>query len=279
MRPFEYLKPKNLKEACAMFSKHKDEAKILAGGQNLMLLLRQRLVAPQYIINIKGLPGLEYINRAPDGIRIGALTTHRAIETSPLIKKTYPILAEMEKVVGSVQVRNWGTIGGNLAHADPSADPIPVLIALGAKVKAVSVRGEREIALEEFCVDYFQTALEADEILVEISVPKPAPKSGGVYIKESVREGDFGIATVATVVTLGENQKVKEARIVLGSQSRKPVRAKKAEKVVIGKKAGDDLEEAGVVAAREADPATDINGSEEYKRELTRVVILLPIPC
>lgn len=273
MRPFEYLKPKTLEEACAMLSEHKEEAKILAGGQNLVLLLRQRLISPQYVIDIKDISGLDYVDESSDGVRIGALTTHRTIETSRLINKKYPILAEMERVVGSVQVRNWGTIGGNLAHADPSSDPVPALIALGARVKAVSVRGEREMGLEEFCLDYFQTALEADEILKEISVPRLASNSGGVYIKESVREGDFGIVTVAVLVTMNGNQTVKEARIVLGAQSRKAIRAKKAESMVIGKKVGDELKEAGIAASKEADPVTDINGSEEYKRELTRVLV------
>lgn len=274
MRPFEYLQPENLEEACSLLSRYRGEAKLLAGGHSLLILLKHRLVSPRYIIDLKNLRALEYISNGQGSIRIGALTTHRAIELSPLIKAKLPILAEMEKKVGSVQVRNWGTIGGSLCHADPAGDPEPALIALRAKVKVVSVRGEREIDLEEFFTDYLTTVLESDEILKEIEVPNPAPYTAGVYRKESIRPGDFGIATVAAVVTLDEGQDVvKEARIVLGAVGATPIRAKKAEESIVGSKLESKLaDEAGRIAAAEAQPTTDVNGSVEYKREIVKVL-------
>ncbi len=274
MQPFEYLEPSSLKEACSLLSKYKERAKIIAGGQSLVVLLRQRLIAPNYIVNIKNLQELQYIRDGGDSLRIGALTTHRAIETSPLIKDRFPSLVDSEHNLGQVQIRNWGTVGGNLCHADPGGDLAPPLIALGAKAKAVSIRGEREIALEEFFINLFATVLESDEILTEIEVPYLPRYSAGAYRKETIVAGDFPIAAVAAVIGLGEGQDtVKEARIVLGGVGVTPIRAREAEKVLIGKKVNGRLaEEAGVAASREADPTADARGSVEYKRKLVRLL-------
>lgn len=271
MKPFEYLEPASLEEACSLLSEHQEEAKIIAGGQSLLPLLKARLIAPKYLINIKGLPNMEYITPTENGIKIGALTVHRALELSPLINERFPILSEMEKVVGTVQIRNWGTIGGDLCHADPSGDPAPALIALGAKVKAVSQKGEREIDLDDFFVDYLQTVLQPDEILVEVEVPSPKPHTGGAYIKESVRVGDSPIVSAAVVVTLDKDV-IQSARIVLGALGTTPVRAKKAEEVMVGRQIKETLEKVGEIAASEAKPETDIVGLAEYKRELVKVI-------
>lgn len=274
MRPFKYLEPKTVPEACSMVAEHGEAAKLLAGGQSLIPLLKQRFITPEYVINLKGLPGLDYLSNGQGSLKIGALTPHRTIETSPLIKSIFPMLSEMERTVGSVQVRNWGTLGGNLCHADPGGDPGPTLIALGAKVKAVSVRGEREIPLEDFFQDYLATALAPDEILVEIEVPTPPPLSGGAFHKESVRLGDMAIASTAAFVVLeGKGGPIKEARIALGAAGSTPIRAKKAEASLVNKKITDELlREAGEIAATEAHPTSDVNGSEEYKLEMVRVV-------
>jgi len=271
MRPFELLEPRDITEACSLLAEHKEKAKIVAGGQSLLVLLKARLIAPRYLINIKGFSGLEHIQENSNGIRIGALVTHRAIETSPLIRERLLMLAEMEGRVASVQIRNWGTIGGNLCHADPAGDPAPALIALGAKVKVRSVRGEREIPMEEFFVDYLESALEADEILTEIQLPYPLPGTGGAFIKEAVRFGDMAIASVAAVVTL-ERGVVKDARLVLGAVGSTPIRAKEAEKAIIGNMVADVLEDACRTAAGEAKPVADIYGSVEYKRHLVKVI-------
>lgn len=270
MKRFEYLEPASLKEACSLLSKYKEKAKIIAGGQSLVVLLRTRIFTPDYIINIKNLQKLEYIRDGGDSLRIGALTTHRALETSPLVKDRFPMLAEAEHRLAQVQIRNWGTVGGDLCHADPAADLSPPLIALGAKVKAASVRGEREIALEEFFVDYFTTVLEADEILAEIDVPYLPPYSAGAYRKETIIAGDYPIASVAAVIGLDKQREtVKEARIVLGAVGTTPIRANEAGQAIIGNKLNGRLaEEAGVIASREAHPIADVLGSVEYKRRL-----------
>ncbi len=272
MRPFEYLEPVSVAEACSLLSERKEEAKILAGGQSLLPLLKHRLIAPRYIISIKGLSELEYITAGQDSIRIGTLTTHEAVETSPLIKERFPMLAWMETVLASTQIRNWGTLGGNLCHADPAGDPAPALIVLGAKVKATSVRGVREIPLADFFVDYLQSVLEPDEILTEIEVPYLAHHTGAAYVKEAVRFGDYPIVSAAAVVTL-DNNIVKEARIALGAAGKTPIRVKETEKVLGGAKVtAEILEEIGTAVAEEIAPTSDVVASAEYKRELAKVI-------
>ncbi len=272
MGPFEYLKPTSLKEACSLLSEHKGEAKLIAGGQSLVPLLRSRLIEPRYIVDIKGIPGLEYIRVEPDGIRIGALTTHRDVEASSLVGERFPVLVDMERVLGTTQIRNWGTIGGDLCHADPAGDPAPALIALRAKVKAMSIRGQREMSLEQFFIDYFETVLEPDEILTEIQIPNPQPHTGTVYLKESVRLGDYPIISVAADVTLNHD-KVKDTRIVLGAVGNSPIRAEGGEKALIGKEVTRAiLEELSDAIAEDIYPASDIGGSAEYKRHLARVI-------
>ena len=274
MRPFEFLSPKSLAEACSLLSEHKEEAKIMAGAQSLTPQLRLRVLAPGFIINIKNLAELDYIRKDGDSLRIGSVTSHRSVETSPLIKERFPMLVEMEQRVADVQIRNWGTLGGNLCHADPAGDPAPALIALGTKVRAASVRGEREIPLEELFIDFLTTTLEPDEILTQIEVPYLPPRTAGAYRKETIRATDFPIVSVAAVIGLEEGgEQVREARIVLGGVGNTPIRASEAEQVLIGAKAeGELLEEVGRVAARESSPITDVHGSEEYKRRIVRLM-------
>lgn len=270
MRPFEYLAPKDLDEACSLLAKHRDEAKILSGGQSLVALLRQRLVSPAYVIDIRRVPGLDYIREDKDGLSIGALTTHRTVETSPAVAKRFPMLAEAEHRLAHRQVRNWGTIGGNLSHADPGGDLAPSLMALGAVVKVVSARGKRTVPMAEFFTDYLVTVLEPDEILVEVVIPYLKAGSGGAYHKESIRAGDRPIASVAAVVSLdGKAGVIKSARIALGGVGLTPLEAKEAGKSLAGKKATAGVVlEAGAIAAREAQPTADVEGSVEYKRHI-----------
>lgn len=273
MRPLEVLEPKTVEEACSLLSKYKEEAKLIAGGQSLMPILEQRLASPKYLINIKGLPSLNYIKEDGNSLKIGAGTTERAIETSSIIKRRFPILAEAARSMACIEIRNWGTVGGNLAHADPTGDLAPALIALGATVKATSARGQRQISLEKFFVDYLQSVLEEDEILTEISVPFLPARSGGVYAKEMVTAISTGIATLAVVVTLNGKDEVKEARIVLGAQATVPIRAVKTEKLAVGKKSGDSTRDLEDSIAQEAHPAADASASAAYKVELARVMV------
>ena len=271
---FGLIEPKTLSEASSVLAEYKDKAKIIAGGHGLLPLLKHRVIIPDCLINIKGLPDLKYITNGDNDLRIGALTTHRTIELSALIKERYPMLVELERVLGCVQTRNWATIGGNLCDATPANDPPPAFIALGARVKAVSVRGEREMPLDEFTVGYRKTALEADEILVEIQVPKLPTHTGGVYHKERVRIADSPIASVAAVVSLDEGlEVVTAARIVLQAVGPMPIRAKEAERTLVGGKVQDELiEEVAMAAAKEARPISDVFGSAEYKKEMVKVI-------
>jgi aerobic carbon-monoxide dehydrogenase medium subunit len=270
---FELLEPKNLSEACSLLAEHKERAKIIAGGQGLLPLLKHRQIKPKYLINIKNLPGLEYIDDGRSGLRIGALTTNRAIEISSLIKQRHPMLAELERMVGDVQTRNWGTLAGNLCAASPTSDPAPALIALGATLRSVSMRGEREVPLEDFFVEYLKTALEPDEIVAEIQIPDPPPYTGGAYHKERVRMTDSPIASVAAVISLDGSDTVAMARIVLQAVCPTPVRAREAESFIVGKKVDDKfIDEVAVLAEKAACPISDIYGSAEYKREMVKVV-------
>jgi carbon-monoxide dehydrogenase medium subunit len=272
---FEYFAPKTVREALSLLSKYKDEAKIIAGGQSMLVVMRQRLLTPEYVIDIKGLTDLEYIKYdEKQGLRIGAMTIHRDIEKSPVIQKHFGVLSEMEGNLATIQTRNWGTIGGNLCHGDPAGDPAAVLIALKAKLKLVSSVGGRVIDTEEFSEDYLEVALKPDEMLAEIQVPKPAPHTGTAYEKLMVMKGDMGVVGAAVSITLDAKGSCQDARIALSNCSSIPLRAKKAEKVLIGKAINDALlTEAGEVASAEADPPDDVHGSAKYRIEMIKVFV------
>jgi carbon-monoxide dehydrogenase medium subunit len=275
MKNFEYFAPGTMEEALELLSRYNERSKVIAGGQSLLIFMRQGLLSPEYLIDIKGISDLAYINfDRKSGLRIGALTTHRAIETSGVIRNGFGVLAETEKKVSSVQTRNWGTIGGNLCHGDPVGDPAPVLIALRGELKVASIRGSRVIAVEEFFKDFFQTALGSDELLVEIEVPNPPPRTGVAYHRFSLVEEDYAIVSAAVSVTLGKGEQCDEVRIVLGGVASVPMRAKGAEKVLKGKEIkGDLLRQAVRQASEEAKPVSDMHASEEYKRELVGVLV------
>jgi len=271
---FTYLKPGTLQEALSMLSDHKDECKIICGGQSLLIVMRQGLLVTDYLIDIKGLKELSYITYdEKEGFKIGATTTHRMIETSGLIKQRFPVLIAVEKRLASIQVRNWGTVGGNLAHGDSSGDLAPTLIALGARIKLASSKGSRVVPLEEFYTGLFETALGKDELVVEVQVPPARPGRATAYEKFNLIRNDQAIVGVAAAVTLEKGGACKEARVVLSNAGVTPIRAKSAEMVLIGKKLADALLlKAGEAAAGDADPVSDIHASEEYRRHLIKVL-------
>jgi len=271
---FRYLKPGTLQEALSMLAEWRDECKIICGGQSLLIVMRQGLVVTDTLVDIKGLNELSYITYDDgEGLRMGATTTHRAVEKSGLLKEKYPILVAVEKKLASIQVRNWGSIAGNLAHGDSSGDLAPVLIALGGKIKLGSVKGTRVVPLEEFYTGLFETALTKDEMVVEVQVPPVQPRTAVAYKKFNLIESDQGIVGVAAAMTVDASDTCKDVRIVLGNSGVTPIRARSAEKVLLGRKSGDRLlEEAGEAAAGEADPVSDIHASEEYRRHLIRVL-------
>jgi carbon-monoxide dehydrogenase medium subunit len=274
---FNYHRATTLKETLDLLDKFKDEYKIICGGQSLLILMRQGLVAPENLIDIKSVKEMSYIDYDPkDGLKIGATTTHREIEKSPLIKKYYPVLAEMEENLASVQTRNWGTIGGNLAHGDPSSDPAPILIAANATVKMANLERERILPLEDFFIDIFETALEEGELLTEIQVPILPKKTAVAYEKFNIIKNHQGIVSVAASITIAEDGAgCKDARIVLGAAAAIPLRAKEAEGMLIEKKIDTKLlESVGKKASEECDPVSDIHATETYRRELVKTLTI-----
>jgi carbon-monoxide dehydrogenase medium subunit len=271
---FTYLKPGNVKEALAMLAQHRDSAKIICGGQSLLIIMRQGLVVTEYLVDIKGLDELSYIIYDPQaGLKIGATTTHRTIESASLVREKYPVLAAMETRLASIQVRNWGTIGGNLAHADAAGDPAPVLIALNATVTIASSIGIRIVPLEEFYPGLFETVLSPDELLTEVIVPPPSARSATAYQKFNLLESDQGIVAVAVSLSVNDAGVCRDARVVLGNAAPVPIRAKNTERVLIGSKLTEKIfAKAGETAREEADPVADIHASEDYRRHLIAVL-------
>ena len=242
----------------------------------MLVLMKQNMLTPEYVVDIKGLSELDYMNYdAKKGLTIGALTTHRTIEKSPIIQKNYPVLSEMEDNLAVVQTRNYGTIGGNVCHGEPAGDPSVVFIALNAKLKLVGEKGERVINSEEFYKDTLEVDLKPDEILTEIQVPTIPPHTGVAHEKLMFQKGDLGIVGAAASITINPSSGVCEnACVALSNVASTPFRAKGAEKVLIGKVINDKvLEEAGEAAAKEVSPPSDVHGSEEYRRAMTKVFL------
>jgi carbon-monoxide dehydrogenase medium subunit len=276
MKDFEYFAPKTVEESLSFLSQYKEESKIIAGGQSMLVIMRQGLLAPEYVIDIKGITALDYMTSdEKEGLRIGALTTHRTIEKFPIIQKHFRVLSEMERDLATIQTRNWGTIGGNLCHGDPAGDPAPVFIALDAKLKLRSLSGERIIAMEEFSKDMLEVDLEPDEMLIEIQVPPPRLHTGIAHEKLMVMQGDAGIVGAAVSITLKPEDGVcEDARIVLSNSASVPLRVREAEKRLIGKVISSHLlAEVGEVASAEADPPSDLHASAEYRREMLKVFV------
>ena len=277
IQDFVYLKASSVKEALGLLEKHKDDCKIICGGQSLLILMRQGLVAPENLIDIKAVKELSYIKFSSNaGLRIGATTTHRDIEKSSVVKKHYPVLIDMEKNLASIQTRNWGTIGGNLAHADPAGDPGPLLVALDARVSMANKERVRTLSLEEFFIDFFETALEENELLLEVQVPPVPPRTATSYEKFNLIKNDQGIVSVAASITLdGDGLRCKDARLVLGGSAPVPLRSKEAERMLKGKKITEGLlEQVGNRASEEADPVADIHASERYRRHLVKALTI-----
>ncbi|MEX0805291.1 MAG: xanthine dehydrogenase family protein subunit M [Candidatus Binatia bacterium] len=271
---FDYLQPKSLKKALALLEKHGEDGRAIAGGTSLVIMMRQRLLMPKVVISLAGIPKFDRITyNSKDGLRIGAGARHRDIELSPAVQKHYPLLYETFRKVAQPRIRNMGTVGGNLATGDPLTDPGASLIALDAAVTLTSRKGQRTLPLDEFFIDYYQTALEPGELLTEIHVPPPQ-RPGWSHIKFTPRSiEDF--ATVGVAITLKVNNGTcEDVRVGLNSVASTIVRARKAEEVLRGKPITDaTLREMGEVASTECDPTDDNRGSAEYKLDLVKVLV------
>jgi aerobic carbon-monoxide dehydrogenase medium subunit len=277
MRNFEYLEPTTVTEACTMLKQHGDEAKVFAGGSHLTILMKQGLYQPKALVNIKKiseLKGIKYDEK--EGLCIGALVTHREIETSALVREKFPVLCDAEREVANIRVRNMGTVGGNLASGEPLTDLSQIFIALEGKAKITGPEQQRAIPIEELFLDFYTTSLAEDEILTQVLIPPLPPRSGVDYIRfSSSSVVDKPSAGVAVRLTLGNSgETIQDARIVLGCVGATPVRARKAEAQIAGKQLTSQLaEEAGSIASQECSPTNDLRGSEQYKRAIVRTLV------
>ncbi|MEO8954138.1 MAG: xanthine dehydrogenase family protein subunit M, partial [Ktedonobacteraceae bacterium] len=271
---FDYVVANSVTEAVALLEQHGDEAKILAGGQSLIPILRFRLAGPSVLIDINHIPDLEYIQETDGTLHIGALTREAELDASALIRSRYPILLDTSSVVADPVVRNWATVGGNLAHADPANDHPATMLVLGAQIVAVGPGGQRLIPIDEFFADSsFETTLHPNELLQEIRVPAPAAHSGSAYIKLERKVGDYAIAGVAASVTLDDSGNVVRAGIALTNVGPTPLRARDAEQALLGKALDDaSIHQAAELAAAAAQPSSDSRGSADYKRAMVRTL-------
>ena len=276
MRDFEYFEPSTVSEATSLLAKYQGKAKVIAGGTDLLVEMKQERISPKYLINVKTIPHLDYINYdAKEGLRIGALTTIRALEKSTELRQRYPVISQTASQFGNIPVRNVATLGGNLCNAVPSADTAPGLIGLSARAKIVGADGERIIPLEDFFTGSGKTALKTGEILVEIQVPVPPANTKGVYLKYAIRgKSDLPVVGIAVVVTLEPKDKVcKDIKIVLGNVAPTPMRACSAEEIIRGKRIDEAIiDSCAQAASDEAHPRPgSIRASAEYKKAMVKV--------
>ena len=276
MGPFEYREPLTIEEAVALLRKYGNKAKVLAGGTDLVPLMKEKSLRPECVISIWRIGDLDYIRVDRDNdLSIGALTTIRSIEQSQQLLPRYGLISQAAGQMASTSVRNVATIGGNICNAIPSADMLPALIALSAVTKLVSNTGERTVSLEDFFTGPGGTLLKTDELLTEIQIPHPLAYTAGVYIKYSTRGGeDLALVGVAASLTMEPgNETCTQAKVVLGAVAPTPMRARRAEKMLRGEKIDKGLaEKAARTASDESSPIDDIRGSAEYRREMIEIV-------
>jgi CO/xanthine dehydrogenase FAD-binding subunit len=276
--PFEYVAPATVPQALEALRDYGEDGKVLAGGQSLVPLLNMRLAQPSVLIDVNGLADLSHIQpRSLDdreGISFGAVTRQRTVEDDSLTRERLPLLAEAIGWVGHPQIRNRGTIGGSLAHADPAAELPLVVTALEGIIGALSTRGKRAIPASEFFVYALTPALEPDELLVDVWLPVATPRTGYAFLEVARRHGDFALVAAATSLTLDERGIIGDVRIVIGGAAPTPVRAQQAEEGLRGERAAlDAFRRAGTAAAGETEPTSDIHADAEYRRDVAATLV------
>ncbi len=299
MKKFDYFKPKTLEEALTLFSKYGEKAKWIAGGTDVIVMIKQKTMVPDVLISLQGIGGLDQIN-LNGSLSIGPMVTHRAIEKSEIIRNNFSALTDAADYLGSIQIRNVATIGGNICTAAPSADTATPLLVLGTRVKIKSIKEERTVSIEEFFKGPGETVLRPGEIVRELVIPKPLPNTGSAYFKLQRRLAlDLPILGVSVLLSLDNNQITcsdmlctaapistvlhkmeednivcREVKIALGVAAPTPWRALKAESLLRGKKLTDELlEEVAETAATEAQPRDSIRGEAWYRRDMIRVMV------
>ncbi len=271
---FDYESPGTLAEAISLLQKYGDDAKILSGGHSLIPMMKLRFASPEVLIDINGIPGLSHIAEEAGTVKIGALTREVEIEHSDLLKKYFPIFADVTKQIADPQVRNRGTIGGNLAHGDAANDHPAVMLALNATVIATGFNGVRSIPIDEFFFGFYQTALQHGDILTEIQIPIPPEGTGSAYHKLERKVGDYATAGCAVQLTVDGNGICTAAGIGLTNVNATPLRAARSEQALIGKPiTAETIAEAAKFASEDCNPSSDLRGSDEYKRHCVGVLI------
>jgi len=272
LRPFTLHEPTTVAEASSLLTQHGEAARLYAGGTELVLVMKQGLAQYAHLVNVKRIPGLSGLSQDGGVLHIGAGTTHRAIERSPLVRDRLPGLMTLARGVANVRVRNVGTLGGNLAFAEPHADPGTLLLALAACIRAQRGERVRRIPLGEFFVDAYTTALEPDEVLMEVEVPLPPPGTAAVFLKFGFLERP---SVNVAVVLSGDDGTVREARVAVGCVGPRPVRCSRAEASLVGvplREIPPAAQAAGAHAAQEIDPLEDLHGPADFKRHITAVL-------
>ena len=271
---FEYDAPSTLEEAIGLLKQHGDGAKILAGGHSLIPMMKLRFASPERVIDINGVPGLSYIKEDGGMLKIGAMTTESEVEHSDLLKKKFPIFGDVSKLIADPQVRNMGTIGGNLAHGDAANDHPALMLALRATVIATGQGGKRPIPIDEFFLGLFATALQQDEILTEIQIPVPAKGTGSAYHKLERKVGDYATAGAAVQLTINDKGICTDIGIGLTNVSATPMRASRSEQLILNNQVTEEnISAAAQLAAEDCSPSADLRGSEEYKRAMVAVLV------
>jgi CO/xanthine dehydrogenase FAD-binding subunit len=269
---FEYFAPKTLDEALTLTERYASTHKLLAGGQSLVPAMNMRLVRPEQLIDLNGVPDLDGIADTDDYVVVGAMTRHRVLEFSKTVRRKLPLLAEALPLIGHVQIRNRGTVGGSICHADPAAEIATVWTALGGDAVVIGALGERVVPVEELLVSVFTTSLEPGEILKSVRFRKPAGPSGAAFAEVSRRHGDYALASAAVSLSL-EDGRIVEPRIALGSVADRPVRATDAERLLVGAEPGDDVFAAAAAAVQgQLDPWSDVHASVDYRRHVAAVL-------
>ena len=270
---FEYVAPTTLDEALALLQEHGEDAKVLAGGQSLIPLMKLRFAAPTALIDINGISGLDRLEEEGGALRVGALVRHKTCERSELLRERYGTIGDAAPMISDPVVRNLGTVGGSLAHADPQGDWGALMLAMRGEVVARGPDGERTIPIDDFFQGPFMTALEPNEILTEARIPTPGEQSGGTYLKLERKVGDYATVGVAVHVSFS-NGSVGQAGIGLTGVGPMNLRAVAAEQALAGQALEDGtIAEAARLAAEEAQPRADVRGTEEYKRNVVRVYV------
>ncbi|MFQ5849610.1 MAG: FAD binding domain-containing protein [Candidatus Binatia bacterium] len=273
MKPaaFEYYDPMTLVEALDLLAQLGEGARVLAGGQSLVPMMNFRLVRPSHLVDLNRVGELRYLRVENGGLRIGAMTRQRELERSAVVAEGWPLLRELTRHIGHVQIRTRGTVGGSLAHAYPSAELPLAMITLEAEFLLRSRKGERTVRAEDFFVTYMTTVLEPSELLVEIRIPPVPPRTGWAFQEVSRRHGDFALVGVAALLTLDEGGVIRRARLAFTGPT--PVRRAKAEELLVSERPGKDLfHEATGLAVQDLEQDTDIHASADYRREVAGVL-------